>query len=97
MAHGLPVLTTEVGAARGVVGSRHGSDGPRGWLVPPARPDLLADTLTRVLTTPLDWPRLRAAARAYAAERTVEAWAHAIGTRCAARWNGRLERGRLCL
>jgi glycosyltransferase involved in cell wall biosynthesis len=76
MAHGLPVLTTEVGAARGVVGSRQGSDGPRGWLVPPARPDLLADALTRVLTEPRDWPRLRAAARAYAAERTVEAWAH---------------------
>lgn len=97
MAHGLPVLTTDVGAARDVVGCVTGTSGSRGWVVPPARPDLFAGALERALTEPHDWRAMRAAARAFAAERTIEAWARTIGARCATRWNGRLEDGRLCL
>ncbi len=91
MAHGLPVLASEVGAARGVVGSR----GERGWLVPPGDARTLATTLSKVLTAPVDWPALRRRCRAYAEARTLEAWAREIGQICERRWNMLLEEGKL--
>ena len=84
MAHGLPVLTTEVGAAAAVIGR----DGERGWLVPPADPAAFAAALRRVLSGDLDWAMLRGRCRAFASTRTLEAWAEEIGERCAQRWNG---------
>lgn len=83
MAQGLPVLTTEVGAARAVVGGA----GERGWLVPPGDPPALAAALRQVLTTPVDWPALRHRCRDFAGGRTLEAWAEQIGRVCAGRWN----------
>ena len=83
MAHGLPVLTTEVGAARAVVGG----EGERGWLVPPGDPRALAAGIRHVLTGEHDWPALRRRCRAFAANRTLEAWAEQIGAVCAQQWS----------
>jgi len=89
MAQGLPVLTTEVGAARAVVGAA----GERGWLVPPGDPAALAAGIRRVMTGPVDWPTLRRRCREYAASRTLEAWAEQIGRACDRRWHSTAAEG----
>lgn len=81
-AHGVPVLTSRVGAAERVIGA----DGERGWLVPPGDAQALADALARVLTGEIDWAALRRRCRAYVEGRTVDAWARRIAERCAAQW-----------
>jgi glycosyltransferase involved in cell wall biosynthesis len=91
MAHGLPVLASEVGAARAVIGSA----GERGWLVPPGDLEALAAALRQVLTAPMDWSALRHNCRAYAEGRTLEAWVRQIGESCARRWNVSLVDGKL--
>lgn len=91
MAHGLPVLASEVGAARAALGG----DGERGWLVPPGDTNALADALQRVLTDPMDWPSLRRRCRAYVEARTLEAWGQQIGEICARQWSLSLVNGRL--
>ncbi len=91
MAHGLPVVASEVGAARAVIGAQ----GERGWLVPPGSAQALATALRRVFSSPIDWPSLRRHCRAYIEERTLEAWAQQIGQICATRWRISLVEGRL--
>lgn len=90
-AHGLPVLASEVGAARVVLGG----EGERGWLVPPGDAAALAAALRRVLTAPIDWPALRQRCRAYVEGMTLEEWSHRIGERCARQWGWTLGNGRL--
>jgi glycosyltransferase involved in cell wall biosynthesis len=90
-AQGLPVLSTEAGAARAVIGG----DGERGWIVPPGDVSRLADTLRRVLTEERDWPALRRRCRAFAEARTLEAWSSEIGRRCAEQWNVPFSEGKL--
>jgi len=86
-AHGLPVLGTEVGAARRVIGR----DGERGWLVPPGDAAALAARLRQVLTEPRDWSASGgAAARTRRTDCTLEAWAHEISRICAQQWDMRL-------
>lgn len=92
MAHGLPVVASEVGAAGAVIG--RGADA-RGWLVPPGYADALADVLRDVVTSPLDWPTLRRRCRHYVEGRTLEAWARAIGDACAAQWQVAMIDGKL--
>ncbi|MBX6332318.1 MAG: glycosyltransferase [Gemmatimonadaceae bacterium] len=91
MAHGLPVIASEVGAARAVIGG----DGERGWLVPPGDEAALAATLEHVLTAAIDWPALRRRCRAYAERRTLEAWTQRIGEQCARQWAWTLVNGRM--
>jgi glycosyltransferase involved in cell wall biosynthesis len=91
MAHGLPVLTTSVGAARTVIGT----NGERGWLVPPGDAQALATTLEAILRDPFEWPALRRRCRAYAEQFTVEAWAERVGQICARQWNVRFIGGKL--
>lgn len=91
MAHGLPVLATDVGAARAVIGA----DDERGWVVRPGDAGALADAIARAVTTPRDWPALRRRCRSYVESRTLEAWAHHIGERCAAQWGWSIDDGRL--
>ena len=91
MAQGLPVLATEVGAARAVIGA----DGERGWLVPPDEPAALAAAMRRVLTEWRDWPALRRRCRDYAERRTLEAWSDQIRRVCATHWHIEPARTRL--
>ncbi len=91
MAHGLPVLASNVGAASAVIGTR----GERGWLVVPGDRQALADAIRRVLVDRQDWSALRRRCRAYVEGRTLEAWAERIGTMCAAQWGWTMTDGRL--
>ncbi len=83
MAHALPVLASEVGAAGAVIGSK----GERGWLVPPGDNQALARALRQILTGPVDWPALRRRCRAYVEGHTLEAWSKTISDICARHWN----------
>jgi glycosyltransferase involved in cell wall biosynthesis len=82
MAHGLPVLCTDAGAAREVIGG----DGVRGWIVPPDDPQRLALELRRVCELDIAWAQLRRRCREYAEQHTLETWARRIGTICSAQW-----------
>lgn len=91
MTHGLPVLATEVGAARAVIGT----EGERGWIVPPGDVEALATALRRILSEPIDWHTLRRRCRCYVEKRTLEDWAQRIGQICAEQWkiykNGKIK------
>jgi glycosyltransferase involved in cell wall biosynthesis len=80
---GVPVITTDVGFGREIVGS----DGERGWVVPPGDVPALAAALRRVVTERLDWPSLRLRCRTYVEGQTLDAWAGRIGELCARQWN----------
>jgi glycosyltransferase involved in cell wall biosynthesis len=90
-AHGLPVLASEVGAARSVIGT----NGERGWLAPPGDVRVLARQIRCILTEATDWPALRRRCIAFAQERTLDAWAREIGQVCAKQWNMALVEGRI--
>jgi len=90
-AHGLPVLSSEAGAARAVIGV----EGERGWLVPPGDVPALTAALRRILTEPQDWASLRGRCRAFAEDRTLDVWADRIGRICAGQWNVPFDGGRL--
>ncbi|HEX7044867.1 MAG TPA: glycosyltransferase, partial [Burkholderiales bacterium] len=64
MAHGLPVVATDVGSVAELV-----RDGETGALVPPGDAGALARALLDLLDRPQDWPRLGAAARERVAQR----------------------------
>lgn len=88
---GLPVLTTDVGSARSIVGQ----DGERGWVVSPDNVPALVNALQRLLTTSFDWPALRHRCRDYVETRTLEDWTELIGRICAEQWGWRFEQGKL--
>jgi glycosyltransferase involved in cell wall biosynthesis len=90
-AHGLPVLASEAGAARVVIGA----DGERGWLVAPGDVRQLADRLRQVVAGAQDWRGLRRRCRQFAESRTLEAWAGEIGQLCCRQWNVRMANGKL--
>ncbi len=90
-AQGLPIIASDVGAARSVMGE----EGQRGWLVPPGDVRRLACQLRYILTAQLDWPAIRRRCRAYVEGRTLEAWAEEIGQICARQWNLSLVKGKL--
>jgi glycosyltransferase involved in cell wall biosynthesis len=89
---GVPVLTTEVGFGRAIVGT----DGERGWIVPAADANAIAAAIARIAHDPLDWPALRARCHSYVMSLTLEEWTRRIGEICAAQWNMSLREGRLC-
>jgi glycosyltransferase involved in cell wall biosynthesis len=91
MAHGLPVLASQVGAAAGVLGD----DGQRGWLTAPGDVAQLAGRIRDAVSQPRDWPALRRRCRQFVEQRTLEAWSQQIGELCASRWNMSLENGKL--
>jgi len=91
MAHGLPVLTSDVGAARAVIGNK----GERGWLVPAGDAQELAASLRHVISDHFDWPSLRRTCRAYVEGLTLETWAQRIGQICAEQWGMSLVGGKL--
>jgi glycosyltransferase involved in cell wall biosynthesis len=91
MAHGVPVITSRVGAAVPVIGA----DGARGWIVEPGDVGQLAHTINNVLSGPVDWPALRRRCRSYTESRTLEAWTEQIGQACARSWNCSIWNGKL--
>jgi glycosyltransferase involved in cell wall biosynthesis len=88
---GVPVITTDVGFGREIVGS----DGERGWVVPPGDVPALVTALRRVVTERLDWPNLRLRCRRYVEGQTLEAWAGRIADICARQWNLSIVDGKL--
>ena len=91
LAHGVPVIASEVGAARAVVGG----DGERGWLVEPGSIESLVATLRDALSADVDWPSLRRRCRTFAEDHTLEAWGSRIASICAEQWGAKVENGRL--
>ena len=92
MAHGVPVISSSVGAAPGVIGE----NGERGWLVNPGDERALISVLEKVLGGAVNWPALRRRCRSYAEERTLEKWTERIGRACAQSWNLKFSNGKLC-
>jgi glycosyltransferase involved in cell wall biosynthesis len=93
MAHGLPVVASDVGAARAVIGPE--AVNGRGWLVPPGDAKALAVAIRDAIQAPRDWPALRRRCRAFVEARTLEAWAHQIGDACVQQWRGSMVEGKL--
>lgn len=91
MAHGLPVIASDVGAARAAIGM----DGARGLLAPPGDDAALAALIARMLREPRDWPALRARCVAFVQSHTLDAWAARAGALCAAQWHLALVDGKL--
>lgn len=92
---GTPVLTTDVGFGREIVGATGLGRGLRGWVVPPGSPEALRDVLGELLDTPLDWPALRRRCHEYVQRHTLEHWTERIGALCAEHWQLRVEGGKL--
>lgn len=88
---GVPVITSEAGFGRQIVGL----DGERGWIVPTANAKALARTIEQVLDRGSDWPALRQRCREYIRARTLENWTQQIGEICARQWNMSLTNGKL--
>lgn len=93
MAHGLPVVASDVGAASAVIGRDDANR--RGWLVPPGNAQALARAIREAIQAPVEWSALRRRCRAYVEVRTLEAWAHEIGDACARQWSASLVGGKL--
>lgn len=91
LAHGVPVVSSRVGAAPAVIGEA----GHCGWLVPPGDDAALAEALRDVLSSAHDWPALRRRCRAQAEGWTLEGWAAEIGRICAEQWGGGVVGGKL--
>lgn len=88
---GVPVITTEVGFGREILGQ----DGERGWLVPSGDAFALADALRRAVAGPVQWPALRRRCRHYAEGFILETWIQNIGAICARQWGISLVEGKL--
>jgi glycosyltransferase involved in cell wall biosynthesis len=85
----VPVLTTDVGFGRELVGA----DGERGWVIPPYDAPALAAALRRLLAEAIDWPPLRRRCRRYVERQTIEEWAREIERLCAGQWGVPLAAG----
>jgi glycosyltransferase involved in cell wall biosynthesis len=88
---GVPVITTEVGFGKEIVGQ----DGERGWLVKSGEAEAIAGALQRLSEEGVDWPAIRKRCREYVAPMNLEAWTSEIGAICARQWGLRLEAGKL--
>src|SRR3989475_6840935 len=88
---GVPVITTDVGFGREIVGA----DGERGWVVPPGDSAALEAALRRLLTEPMNWPSLRLRCRKYVEGLTLEAWARRIADISARQWKLSIVDGKL--
>lgn len=90
---GVPVLTTDVGFGRMLVGA----DAERGWIVPSGDAPALAAALVEVTSFRSEWPALRRRCRDFVGRYTLEDWTKQIGRIAATQWGGALVEGRLKL
>jgi len=88
---GVPVMTTEVGFGRTLVGA----DGERGWIVPVGDPRSIADAVAGVSRGSIDWPALRERCRRYVERFTLEEWARRIAGICSRQWSVPVLEGKL--
>lgn len=88
---GLPVITTETGFGREIIGE----DGERGWLAKSGDPASLANAIRLALTAPTDWPAMRRRCRTFGETYTLEDWARQIASLCARQWNIQYDGGKL--
>ncbi len=91
MAHGLPVIASDVGMARKIIGR----DGERGWLVRPGDVSNLKFKLREVLSSPLPWSQVRKRCRQFVEGFTLEAWGDQIARLCTEQWGWAYSNGRL--
>lgn len=91
MAHGLPVITSEVGMAVEIIGR----NGERGWLVRTGDSKNLASRLREVLSSPLPWSEIRRRCRQFVERLTLEEWVDQIARLCAEQWGFVYMDGRL--
>ena len=90
---GVPVVTTEVGFGRQIIGE----DGQRGWITGAKDTGSIEAALRRVLTESIDWPGIRQRCRVYVEGKSLENWSIEIGSICAQQWglsviSGKLQR-----
>jgi glycosyltransferase involved in cell wall biosynthesis len=90
---GVPVVTTDVGFGREIVGP----DGDRGWIVPAGDDEALATILAGLADDGGDWPAIRRRARRYAETFTIETWTERLAETCARRWGRSPVAGKLRL
>jgi glycosyltransferase involved in cell wall biosynthesis len=89
---GVPVITTQAGFGREIVGA----EGERGWVVPCGDVSALAAAIQNVLDRAPDYPAIRRRCREYVLSHTLDAWAQQIGQICARQWNMSFIDGKLC-
>ncbi len=90
---GVPVLTTEVGFGRMLIGQ----DGERGWIVPSGDGAAVAAALAGILKSPSEWPAIRQRCRSFVEGYTLERWTQSVGEIAAEQWGGAVVGGRLRL
>jgi glycosyltransferase involved in cell wall biosynthesis len=88
---GVPIITTDVGFGREIVGH----DGERGWLVPAGDAPALANRLQQVMHDSINWPAMRSRCRSFVEMHTLEMWGQQIGQICARQWQLPFEDGKL--
>ena len=91
MAHGLPVIASDVGMARKIIGL----DGERGWLIEPGDVSSLTVRLKEVLSSSFPWSQIRKRCRQFVKGLTLEAWVDQIARLCAEQWGWVYTDGRL--
>lgn len=91
MAFGLPVLASDVGAARSVIGQNQ----ERGWLTSPGDDAMLASRLSEILAIANGWREMRIRCRQFVEQRTLESWQARLGELCAQQWKMKLIDGKL--
>ena len=89
--HGIPVISSDVGAASFVIG-RHNE---RGWLIPPGEVDAILDQIKFVLSQEINWKLLHESCVTFVQNRTLENWAQQIGEICSRQWKLPFNKGKI--
>lgn len=89
MAHGVPVVASDVGAARAVIGR----EGERGWIVAPGEVEVLREQLERIICGKVEWGELRRRCCEFVRSQTLEEWARTVERACHRQWGEKLRDG----
>jgi len=91
MAHGLPVIASNVGVAEQVIGANQ----ERGWLVVPGDVENLQSTIRNVIQNSIPWSAMRARCRQFVEGLTLEAWQERIAELCVQQWGWKYRDGKI--